>query len=104
MTIPDYQSLMLPLLKQAAHGETRVPEVAERLADELGLTVDERDQLLPSGRQKLLHNRIHWRSFTWQGLGSSTSPAAGASSRVSRVASCWRGTEQDQCRDIARIS
>jgi len=60
MTIPDYQSLMLPLLKQAAHGETRVPEVAEKLADDLGITAEGRDQLLPSGRQKILHNRIHW--------------------------------------------
>ena len=41
MTIPDYQSLMLPLLKQAAHAETRVPEVAEKLADELGITAEE---------------------------------------------------------------
>ena len=32
MTIPDYQSLMLPQLKQAARGETRVPEVADKLA------------------------------------------------------------------------
>jgi restriction system protein len=51
MTIPDYQSLMLPLLKQAALGETRVPEVANKIADEFGLTTEERDQLLPSGRK-----------------------------------------------------
>ena len=31
MSIPDYQSLMLPLLKHAARGETRVPEVAEKI-------------------------------------------------------------------------
>lgn len=60
MPIPDYQSLMLPLLKHAAQGETRVPDVAEKIADELGLTREERDQMLPSARQKLLHNRLHW--------------------------------------------
>jgi len=60
MAIPDYQSLMLPLLKQAARGETRVPEVADKLADDLGMTAEARNQLLPSGRQKILHNRIHW--------------------------------------------
>ena len=63
MAIPDYQSLMLPLLKHAARGETRVPDVATELADEFGLTAEERDQLLPSGRQRVLDNRIHWARF-----------------------------------------
>jgi restriction system protein len=63
MPLPDYQSLMLPLLKRAAHGETRVPEVSQRLADDLGLTTEERDRLLPSGRQTVLHNRLHWAKF-----------------------------------------
>jgi restriction system protein len=60
MPVPDYQSLMLPVLRHAVRGEMRVPEVAEIIADELGLTREERDQMLPSARQKLLHNRIHW--------------------------------------------
>ncbi|MGH6823313.1 MAG: restriction endonuclease [Methylocella sp.] len=60
MAIPDYQTLMLPVLKRAAQGETRVPEVEEKIAAEFGLTPEERNQLLPSGRQKILHNRIHW--------------------------------------------
>lgn len=63
MPIPDYQTLMLPLLRLAAEGETRVPAVEDRLADEFGLTPEERDQVLPSGRQKVLHNRIHWAKF-----------------------------------------
>jgi Mrr N-terminal domain len=61
--IPDYQSLMLPLLKHAAHGETRVRDVAGELADEFGLTAEERDELLPSGRQQVFNNRIHWAKF-----------------------------------------
>jgi restriction system protein len=60
MPVPDYQSLMLPLLKYAAQGETRVPEVAEKIGDDFGLTREERDQMLPSARQRLLHNRLHW--------------------------------------------
>lgn len=63
MPIPDYQALMLPVLTLAAEGETRVPEVEDRLADLFGLSPEERDQLLPSGRQKVLHNRIHWAKF-----------------------------------------
>lgn len=38
MTIPDYQSLMLPVLRLAAEGEQRVADVAERITDCLGLT------------------------------------------------------------------
>ena len=63
MPIPDYQTLLLPVLTQAAKGETRVPDVEQQIADGFGLTAAERDQLLPSGRQKVLHNRIHWAKF-----------------------------------------
>jgi restriction system protein len=63
LPIPDYQTLMLPVLQLAAMGETRVPDVANRIADQFELTQGERDQLLPSGRQRLLHNRTHWAKF-----------------------------------------
>lgn len=63
MPIPDYQTLMLPVLRLAAKGETRVPDIAERIADEFGLSQEEREQMLPSGRQRLLHNRVHWAKF-----------------------------------------
>ncbi len=60
MSIPDYQSLMLPVLKTSAHGEVRIGAVVESLADELRLTEDERTQLLPSGKQTVFSNRVHW--------------------------------------------
>ena len=31
MPIPDFQTLMLPVLRLAAHGETRVPDLEELL-------------------------------------------------------------------------
>lgn len=77
MPIPDYQTLMLPVLRLAAVGETRVADVAERIADNLGLTPEERDRLLPSGRQRLLHNRIHWAKFYMSKAGLIASPAWG---------------------------
>lgn len=77
MAIPDYQSLMLPVLRLAAEGETRVPEAAEKLADELGLSADEREEMLPSGRQRLLHNRLHWAKFYMSKAGLIDSPARG---------------------------
>ena len=77
MTIPDYQSLMLPVLKWSSKGETRVPDVSNRIADELGLTTEEREQLLPSGRQRLLHNRVHWAKFYMSKAGLIGSPRRG---------------------------
>lgn len=58
--IPDYQSLMRPVLTCAATGETRIGDVVELLADKLVLTPEERAQLLPSGKQTRFANRVNW--------------------------------------------
>ena len=59
--IPYYQSLMLPLLRLAEDGrEHRIRDVIEPLGEELGLTQPQLDELLPSGRQPVFNNRVHW--------------------------------------------
>jgi restriction system protein len=58
--IPDYQSLMRPVLACAAAGETRIADAVEHIAEKLGLTPDERAQLLPSGKQTRFANRVNW--------------------------------------------
>jgi restriction system protein len=63
MAIPDFQSLMLPVLRSAARAETSVSACITRLADDLGLSRDERAQLLPSGKQPVFSNRVHWAKF-----------------------------------------
>ena len=60
LSIPDYQSLMLPVLQCAENGEVRIGEIVQRLADDLTLSEDARAALLPSGRQTLFANRVHW--------------------------------------------
>ncbi|GGF71016.1 restriction endonuclease [Terasakiella brassicae] len=60
MAIPDFQSLMLPVLDAAKNGEVKIGDVVEKLADDMQLTVDERSHLLPSGRQTTFANRVHW--------------------------------------------
>jgi restriction system protein len=60
MAVPDFQTLMLPVLKAAAQGEVRLSELVEKLANEFHLTDAERRQLLPSGRQTTLANRTGW--------------------------------------------
>lgn len=60
MAIPDYQSLMLAVLNAASSGEVRISDVVEFLADQLGLSSEDRGILLPSGKQTLFANRVHW--------------------------------------------
>ena len=60
MTVPDYQSLMLPVLKSALAGEARIGDVVDRLAGELALSEADRAEMLPSGRQTTFANRVHW--------------------------------------------
>jgi restriction system protein len=61
MPIPDFQSLMRPLLDCASDGkEYALREVIERLAAQCGLTDAERKQLLPSGNQEVFVNRVAW--------------------------------------------
>lgn len=58
--IPDFQTLMLPVLKIAASGEIKIGEAIEQLAKEFALSPDELVALLPSGRQTTFANRTHW--------------------------------------------
>lgn len=61
MAIPDYQSIMLPLLKFAGdRQEHSLRETIEALADEFNLTDEERRELLPSGQQATFDNRVGW--------------------------------------------
>ena len=61
MAVPDYQTFMLPLLKAAAGSdEHRLSEVIEIIAAQMRLTDDDREELLPSGTQTKLVNRVSW--------------------------------------------
>ena len=58
--IPDFQTLMLPVLEAASEGEQKIGEVVERLADKLHLPPEARTALLQSGKQTIFANRTHW--------------------------------------------
>lgn len=65
--IPDYQTLMKPVLKLAASGEVKISDAVAALEDAFGLTEVERSELLPSGKQSRFANRVHWaRSYLKQ--------------------------------------
>ncbi len=77
MPVPDYQELMLPVLKLAAQGEKSIPEIEGSVADQFFLTRQEREQILPSGRQRVLANRLHWAKFYLTRAGLLVSPRRG---------------------------
>ena len=61
MAIPDFQSLMLPLLKFAADGkEHAAREATDSLSQLFQLSDEEKEQLLPSGQQTIIGNRVYW--------------------------------------------
>jgi len=65
--IPDYQSLMRPVLECAKGEPRKISDVVEEISDRLGLTNEERQQLLPSSKQTTITNRVHWaRSYMKQ--------------------------------------
>ena len=61
MPIPDFQTLMLPVLKYAdSNGEHTLRQATDFLAQEFELTPGEMTELLPSGRQPTFYNRVGW--------------------------------------------
>ncbi|MFM0016685.1 winged helix-turn-helix domain-containing protein [Paraburkholderia sediminicola] len=60
MAIPDFQTLMLPVLRTAETVEMKISDVVESLADKFRPTEEERSELLPSGKQTTFVNRVHW--------------------------------------------
>ncbi len=68
MAIPDYQTLMMPLLTLANDGQEHfLRDAVEQLADQFNLNEAERKELLPSGQQAVFVNRVGWaRTFLKQ--------------------------------------
>lgn len=78
MSIPDYQTLMLPVLRLAADGkEHKFSQTVEELADEFNLSTEERNELLPSGSQAVFNNRVGWARSYLKQAGLLASPKRG---------------------------
>ncbi len=61
MAIPDYQTVMLPLLQFLSDAkEHSIGEVVDHLAEQFQLSAEEREQLLGSGQQTVIRNRAGW--------------------------------------------
>ena len=76
--IPDFQTIMRPMLELAADGkEHSIGEARERLAEEFGLTDEDRKLLLPSGKQSKFTNRVAWARVYLGQAGALESPKRG---------------------------
>ncbi|AEW03399.1 restriction endonuclease [Niastella koreensis] len=59
--IPDFQTIMLPLLTILKDGkEHNLRDVIKEISDQFNLTDEERVQLLPSANQAIINNRVGW--------------------------------------------
>lgn len=75
MPIPDFQTVMRPLLLAHADGKERLNrELVALLADHFGLSEDERREMLPSGGARLLDNRVGWAKAHLSKAGLIASP------------------------------
>lgn len=77
MTIPDFQSSMLPVLRDLAQGERTGQETLDALALHFGLTPEELAERLPSGKQATFNNRVAWAKSHLKGAGLVESPRRG---------------------------
>ncbi|QDT78418.1 Mrr restriction system protein [Gimesia maris] len=70
MKIPDFQTIMLPLLQHTSDGEIHTNrELKDTLADFFGLSPEEREKLLPSGQQTVFLNRVSWAKIYMERAG-----------------------------------
>jgi restriction system protein len=75
MAVPDYQSIMLPLLSYLSDNRVHaLRDVVEGLATQFKLTEEERREMLPSGMQAAFDNRVGWARTYLKKAGLVASP------------------------------
>lgn len=78
MPIPDFQSVMRPVLTTVQNGAPLpLSELRERIADQFQLTEEERKEHLPSGHQTVINNRVGWARTYLNKAGLLTIPTKG---------------------------
>ena len=75
--IPDFQTLLLPVLGKSANGPVKTADLVQPLGAEFGLTADELEQLTPDQKDGLFRNRIGWARAYLKQAGLIESPKWG---------------------------
>ena len=88
--IPDFQTIMLPLLQYCMDKqEHSLRDATEHLAGFFDLSETERQALLPSGTQAIFDNRIGWSKTHLIKAGLLASPGAPIFTLPNAVCRCW---------------
>lgn len=77
MPIPTYDVLMLPVLRLCAEKVWQMRDLVARIADDLGLSQEERDQQIPSGGTTIIASRVHWAKTYLKRAGLLEQPKRG---------------------------
>lgn len=78
MPIPDYQECMLPVLELLSDGQDhRLRDLTRLVADRFGLVESERAEMLPSGQQTVISNRVAWAKTYLKKAGLLANPTRG---------------------------
>lgn len=78
MPIPDFQSLMLPLMRLISDGkELAIRDATLVIGQQLNLTESEWAEKLPSGRAPLFYNRLAWAKTHLKRAGLINQPRRG---------------------------
>jgi restriction system protein len=78
MAIPDFQSVMRPVLQAVGDGvPLPLGALRVRIADVFQLTEEERKERLPSGNQTVINNRVGWARTYLNKAGLLTIPSKG---------------------------
>lgn len=78
MPIPDFQSVMRPVLSTVADGTPlALSELRERIANQFQLSEEERSERLPSGKQTVINNRVGWARTYLNKAGLLSIPSKG---------------------------
>jgi len=79
LPVPDYETLMLPVLKLFGSGAvSNVGDCIPHLRHEFSISDDEANELIPSGRITVLQSRAHWARTYLSKAGLLTSPKRNA--------------------------
>src|SRR6478672_10160487 len=78
MPVPDYETLMQPILAALADGSSRTrTQIREAVAPAVGVSEDDLTELLPSGKATIFGSRVGWALTYMSQAGLVTRPKRG---------------------------
>lgn len=78
MAVPDFQSMMLPLLRFIGDGKSHsMKEAVDSISDVFNLSEEDKNEILSKGNQTRLVNRVGWARTYMKKAGLIESPSRG---------------------------